>query len=336
MHVAFVHDAIIPPPKYGGTERVIDWLVRALHRLGHRTTLLAAEGSSVPGSRVLALRRGVPIDEQLPADVDVIHLWGTPDPVPRSKPFLVTIEGNGRPGERFHPNTVFISKRHALNHGGSRYVFNGLDPEGFDCPDERDDYLVFLAKASWPVKNLEGAIAVARAAGARLEVLGSRDWPAGLHRLLPRVRGVRYHGMVGDAEKRQVLRRARALLFPVRWHEPFGIALTEALASGCPVLGTPYGSLPEIVTPDVGVLSADGQKLVEALRGPWPFTARKCRERVLSGGLTHLAMAEAYVGYYERLMRTGSIAEPGEPAPATVGGGEGLSAKSLLPWTQPS
>ena len=57
------------------------------------------------------------------------------------------------------------------------------------------------------------------------------------------------------------------MIFPVRWHEPFGLAIVESLYFGCPVFGTPYGSLPEIVAPDVGVLSARASDLAEAVRG---------------------------------------------------------------------
>ena len=335
MHIALCHNALIPPPKYGGTERIVYWLAKALLALGHKVTLIAGDGSAVPGADFVLHRDGVSIDELVPSNADLIHMWTTPAAPPRSKPFLVTIQGNGQQGETFHPNTLFISKRHAENHGARHFVYNGIDADDYVCEPKRGDYAVFLAKASWSVKNLDGAIAVARAAGLRLEVLGSRDWPLGLHRWRPTLRGVRYRGMVDDREKREVLSRARALLFPVRWHEPFGIAMTEALASGCPVIGTPYGSLPEIVSPEVGVLSADGTELVRALSGAGRFAPQRCRARVLEG-FSHLDMARSYLRYYESVLATGSIAKGEAPsAPRTTPGCEGLSSKSLLPWRSP-
>lgn len=282
----------------------------------------------MPGSRILAIREGEDEDLEsiLPNDVDVLHLWSTPRSAPR-RPFLVTIEGNGQEGETFHPNTAFISRKHAENHGATEFVYNGLDTTAFEYDLERKDYAVFLAKASWSVKNLEGAIAIARAAKLRLEVLGSRDWPLGLQRRLPAIRGVKYRGMVGDAEKREVLRAARALLFPVRWHEPFGIAITEALASGCPVFGTPYGSLPEIVTPEVGVLSANGQELANALRSADKYDPSKCRARAQA--FDAAVMARAYLPLYERVRR-GEKLHSAAPRTKSIAG---LSSKNLLPWT---
>src|SRR5262249_59920725 len=99
-------------------------------------------------------------------------------------------------------------------------------------------------------------------------VLGSRNWPWNLQRLLPTIRGVQYHGMVGGREKRKLLARARCLIFPVRYPEPFGVAVTEALVSGGYVVGTPHGALPGNVTPAVGQLSTAGRGLGEA--GPPP------------------------------------------------------------------
>ncbi len=328
MHIALCHNALIPPPKYGGTERIIYWLARALNKLGHQTTLVAHRGSKIPGTRLIESDENADWESFVPKDVDLLHLWSTPSPVPK-RPFLVTIEGNGKPGEVFHPNTLFISRQHAANHGTSDFVYNGIDPDDYTCTPNREDYVVFLAKASWKVKNLEGAIAVARAAKLRLEVMGSRDWPAGLHRYMPAIRGVRYHGMVGDAEKRLILSRARALLFPVRWHEPFGIAIIEALASGCAVLGTPYGALPEIITPEVGLLSDNGHDLAEALRDRNRFSHQRCRQHA-EEKFSDLCMARAYLTYYQQVVRTGRISER---APRTLENASGLSSKSLLPWS---
>ena len=188
---------------------------------------------------------------------------------------------------------------------------------------------MFLAKARWPVKNLPGAIEVARRAGIELRVLGSRNWPLNLQRWLPPIRGVRYYGMLGGEEKRDLLARARCLIFPVRWHEPFGIAVIEALVSGCYVAATPYGSLPEIVTRETGVLSAKADELVDAVKNPGRFSPQKCRDRVLRGGFTHLEMAKNYLKFYKRVLTHGSLLEKGEAPPVTQ---PGFVAIELLPW----
>lgn len=334
MHITFYKAGKIPiPPKlYGGTERIIYWLGKALIQLGHRVTLIANEQSEIPGAELR------PVSEMennsnswttlIPASTDIVHLWDkTGAPLP--KPFLLTVEGNGQPGETFPVNTVFVSQKHAANHGSSHCVYNGIDPDDYLFSEKREDYAVFLAKARWKVKNFAGAVAVARRAGIELRVLGSRNWPLNLQRLLPKIRGVRYYGMVGGREKAELISRARCLIFPVRWHEPFGISITEALVGGGYVVGTPYGSLPEIVTPEAGMLSTNADELAEAVNNPQRFDPQKCRDRVLRGGFTHLDMAKKYLNYYERILSRGSWLGKNEAAPMTK---PGFVAKQLLPW----
>ncbi|MEF9931013.1 MAG: glycosyltransferase, partial [Bacteroidales bacterium] len=54
--------------------------------------------------------------------------------------------------------------------------------------------------------------------------------------------------MIGGEQKLNILKESKGLIFPVIWNEPFGLAITESLYCGAPVFGTPYGSLPELIT----------------------------------------------------------------------------------------
>ena len=319
----------VPPPDYGGVQRFVFWLGKALITLGHQVTLIAHPKSHIPGAELRPLSdfgaQSTSWEKLIPQSADVLHLNSTPINT-LSKPFVITIGGNGEPGETFHPNSIFVSQSHAHNHGSIHFVHNGIDPEEYRCENSRENYAVFLAKASWAVKNLPGAIRICRQSGIPLRVIGSKQLPMGLNRILPAIRGVQYHGMLGQAEKVPLLARARCLVFPVRWHEPFGIAVTEALASGCYVLGTPYGSLPEIVTRETGVLSTSESELSVAAKNPTLFDPTRCRSHVLNG-FTHLDMAKKYLGYYDRAIQTGRIGSETEPQPATR---PGFLANELL------
>lgn len=323
MHISIYHHALIPPPKYGGTERIVYWLALALKELGHEVTLLAKRGSRIPGVNCIELSdsQAENWEQWIPPSTDLVHLWATPAKPPK-KPFLVTIEGNGQFGEEFHSNTVFVSKKHAENHGSSAFVYNGIDPDRYESDPLRADYLVFLAKASWKVKNFEGAAQLTRKLRIPLLVMGSR-FPSFLF-----WRRVKLLGMVGDLKKREILRKARGLLFPVRWHEPFGIALSEALASGCPVYGTPYGSLPEIISPKTGYLSARSDELSKAIVDS-TFSPVDCRNRVLAE-FTHAHMAQKYLSYYREVLETGSIEENRN---RKIMWRLSQPATNLLPWT---
>jgi Glycosyl transferases group 1 len=332
MHVTIYKPGRMPiPPKlYGGGQRAIYWLGKGLIELGHRVTLIANAQSEIPGAEL----RAISPDEKnprawlrlVPDSADIFQLFAAPE-FGTPKPFLVRIGGNGQPGQRFHPNTIFVSRNHAANHGSRHFIHNGLDPSEYAFSETREDYAVFLAKARWDVKNFRGAVNVARRAGIELRVLGSRNWPFDLQKWLPTIRGVRYLGMVGGEEKQNLLAHARCLIFPVRWHEPGANALNEALVSGCYVAGTPYGCLPEIVTPEAGVLSAKAEELAEAVKNPQRFNPQKCRERILNN-FTHLEMAKKYVAYYERVLAHGSLDDE-RISPQTP---MDFDANKLLPW----
>jgi glycosyltransferase involved in cell wall biosynthesis len=238
--------------------------------------------------------------------VEIVQLYGTPR-FELHFPFLVNIGGNGKPGEDYSPNTVFVSRNHAERHAWTEFVWNGIDLNDYPLrPKQKGDYALFLAKASWKVKNLAGAIAISRDAGLALHVAGGR---AGWWK-----RGVRSFGEVDGAKKLELLGGASALLFPVIWDEPFGLAVVEALATGLPVIATPRGALPEIVTPEVGVLADSHQDLVEGLRKSASFDPGACRARVETQ-FTHIHMAQGYEGYYKRILAQGRIREGSPMAP---------------------
>jgi len=324
----------IPPQFYGGTQRTLYQLGKAFIELGHRVTLIAHPKSHVPGAELIPAE-STDMEAALrlvPDSTDIIHLSDA-EITTAAKPFLITVNGNGHGSRRFHPNSLFVSAKHAANHGSKYFVHPGIEPAEYAFSEKREDYAVFLAKAQWKVKNLRGAIQVARKAGVELRVLGSRSWPMEMQRNLPLwlTRGVRYYGNVEESEKVEILSRARCLILPVRWHEPFGLAFTEAMVSGAYVCGTPYGSQPEIVTPEVGALSASADELAEAVRNPQRFKPSACRDRVLNGGFTCMAMARKYLIYYEKVLSTGSLLDPGESPAATL---PDFDPKKLLPWEE--
>jgi glycosyltransferase involved in cell wall biosynthesis len=92
---------------------------------------------------------------------------------------------------------------------------------------------------------------------------------------------VQFYGQVGGTQKTQLINGSKALLFPVLWHEPFGIALIESLYYGCPVLGTPYGSLPELINNEVGFLSNSYNELANALKNCQQYNNKHCSNYVV-------------------------------------------------------
>jgi len=312
LHILLVYNGKVPVDKYGGTGRVVWYLGKELVARGHRVSFLTGQGSYSPFASILEWQADKTLEEQVPGDVDIVH---THFPVREeiSKPLITTIHGNGGPGVHYHRNTVFLSRDHAARHGSQRFVYNGLGRDELGQPDldRKRSYLHFLGKAAWRVKNLGGAISISRKAGQQLHVLGGYrlNLKMGM-RFTPDLH-VRFDGMVGGEKKNNLLNASKALLFPVRWPEPFGLAVIESMYFGCPVIGTPYGALPEIVTKDTGFLSAKESELVDAVRNVDAFNKQLCHEYVcdtFSSG----KMAEEFLLLYEEILNGGML-NPSEP-----------------------
>jgi len=111
-----------------------------------------------------------------------------------------------------------------------------------------------------------------------------------------------FFGMVSGARKLELLNNSRGLLFPVIWHEPFGLAVIESLYMGCPVFGTPYGALPEIVSDSVGFLSDQALELAAALEHSGSFDRRACHEYA-ADTFSARQMAIKYVNLYELILQ---------------------------------
>lgn len=303
LHILIVFNGRLPVSKYGGTQRVIWSLAKELARMGHRVTFLAGKGSRCDFARVKILDKGIPVAGQIPEDVDLVHsfinIW---EELP--KPLMVSIEGNSRPGRDFHINTCFVSRNHASRYGSEVFVYNGMDLEELGKPDldlERK-YLHFLGKAAWNVKNVKGCIRIAREAGIPLRVLGGSRINLKMGMRITLDRNVRFEGMVGGKYKHQLINGSKALLFPVLWHEPFGIALTESLYYGCPVYGTPYGSLPELIPAEFGFLSTSQSELISALAHVDSYDRKKCHEYA-SDHFSSRKMTQDYLLLYEKILR---------------------------------
>jgi glycosyltransferase involved in cell wall biosynthesis len=113
----------------------------------------------------------------------------------------------------------------------------------------------------------------------------------------------------GDA-KAELLAHAKALVFPIQWQEPFGLAMVEAMMSGTPVIALAHGAAPEIVEPGVtGWLAEDVDGMVEAYQKLGEIDLQRCVETASRNfGPAH--MADGYMAVYERAIAQGLYSEP--------------------------
>lgn len=263
MKIAIQHHTALPIHGYGGTERIVFWHMKELARLGHTVYFIGPSSSDVEKYGIIHIKEDSNQAENwielIPKDTDIIHL-NYNFKVPINIPTINTVHGNGKPGEVFTDNSVFVSKAHAKLHNATAYIYNALDFDEYPITEEilnkklQWDHFLFLAKASWKVKNLKHCVEACRKNHKHLHVAGGRWW--GLSRY------IHSHGIIGGEKKLELLKNADCLLFPVRWPEPFGIAVIEAMAYGLPVIGSKYGSLPELIKPEVGFIAENKEQLI--------------------------------------------------------------------------
>ncbi|MDR0792216.1 MAG: hypothetical protein LBE82_02825 [Chitinophagaceae bacterium] len=206
MKILIVTDTKIPALKYGGTERVIWSLGKALHLMGHDIHYLVAKGSECPFATVHEINPALSINEQIPENIDVVHLNFQPKER-ITKPYITTYHGNVNTNFSFDINTVFISQNQAARFHASEYVYNGLDWDEYDKPilHNSKEYFHFLGDAAWSVKNVKGAIAITKAAHEPLVVLGGTriNFNMGF-KFFPQ-QHVRFEGMVGGSKKKSII-----------------------------------------------------------------------------------------------------------------------------------
>jgi len=306
----------VPPKLYGGTERVVSYLTEALVRQGHQVTLFASGDSRTGAELVPACDRAIRLDSRHPdagalhlvmlervfqraSSFDVIHCHldtGVHLPLARRSrvPVITTLHGRldlagldnlYKEFSDMQLVSISDSQRRPLPHAGwAATIHHGL-PTALHRPSYRPgDYLAFLGRVS-PEKGLEHAVSIARRAGMPLKIAAKVDRADEhyfrLHvEALLRAPGVEFVGEIGEAQKTSFLGGAAALLFPIEWPEPFGLAMIEAMACGTPVIAFRCGSVPEVVDEGVTGFVVDNEdEAVECVPRAMDLDRRACRGR---------------------------------------------------------
>jgi len=329
----------VPPLHYGGIERIVDMLARGLIARGHDVTLFAHPASPAPcrlvpwpgGSSHSAgdsARNAATLAAHAFSDgFDVIHSFSrvaylTPL-LPLAIPKLMTYQRQ--------ITRRSVSWAHALSRGtlwfsaisrrmmdgvadvGTwRLVYNGvrLDNYRFRPDVGRDAPLVFLGRVE-EIKGPHLAIEIARRAGAPLVIAGNvapehRAWFEA--KVAPHIDGsnVSFVGAVDEVQKNALLGRARALLMPVLFDEPFGIVMAEAMACGTPVIGLARGAIPEVVDQArTGFVCAGVDEMVAAIAALPRIDRAMCRART-ERLFSDRAVVDAYESVYREMRSTAS------------------------------
>ena len=327
----------VPPRLYGGTERVVSYLTEELVRLGHDVTLFASGDSQTSARLVACAPRALRLDphirdplpyhllmmervRSLAHEFDVLHFHTDHVHLPLFRPLarkcVTTLHGRLdlpelTPLLREYADMPLVSISHAqrrpLPHANwVATVYHGLSDAVCPFnPAPRGNYLAFRGRIS-PEKGIERAIEIARRAGYPLRVAAKVDraeedyWRSRIAPLLSDPR-IRFVGEVNEAQKPAFLGNALALLFPIDWPEPFGLAMIEAMSCGTPVIAWPHGSVPEIVEHGVTGFVADSvEAAVSAVRDAERLDREQVRQR-FEERFSAARMARDYLAVYRSL-----------------------------------
>ena len=290
MNILHVTDKAFPPdPDEGGASRILADLVSAQRSAHHRVTVMTS--ASVTDHDGVNIQLGTNSFDTVSSfvefsGIDIVHLHA------HEKHFRDILEKLGIPSV-FHmhgdhhgspsniKNCIYVSKSHANRHGAKTFVYNGLNVADYQfeaCPGSD---LVFLGKVRRSRKGADTAVAVSKATGYPLRLIGGRKLsiPETWIPLNPRVKAL---GILSGQEKISALRRGRALLFPIRWEEPFGLVLIEAMACGVPVIAFDRGAVSEIVVDGkTGFIVDDFQGMCSAVERIDEIDREVCRQHVI-------------------------------------------------------
>ncbi len=335
----------VPPTLYGGTEKIVSLLTEGLVQRGHDVTLFASGDSKTTAKLASIFPKAIGNSGLTKNDItkplahyaacydrasefDIIHSHGQyvslKGALGVKTPVVFTWHGSFYSGEttdelrtqlHAHKEFNFISISHNQRGGlpDLTYVatvYNALNISEYTyVPQRNQDYLLWVGRMS-PKKGAHEAIMAAKKSGIRLEMAATID-PINReyfeNTIKPLIDGVTvvYHGEVGHDALVELYGGARAVLYPISWHEPFGLVMIESMACGTPVIAYDLGSVSEVISDGVTgfVVPSDSgvDGIVGAIINIKQIDRKTCRSYV-EERFTSERMVSEYEMAYEKVI----------------------------------
>jgi len=337
----------VPPIRYGGTELFVAQLAVGLDRLGADVVVYGNGQSSLPVEvKWLYPESEWPIQGEIYGNFkdinhcawamrdaadssDIIHINGAPG-LAHSRflrqPVVNTIhhpfEQNLTAFYSYYPAVQFVCisefqrRQHRLPN--SRTIPHGVDLDQYQLVETKEPYLSFIGRIA-PVKGVHLAIEVAKLSGIPLKIAGQiqpvfQDYYES--QVKPHIDGkfIEFIGEADLAAKNELLGKSLAMVFPIQWHEPFGLVMVEAMACGTPVLAMPGGSVAEVIEDGVsGYVCVTVEEMAKRAQS-LAFDPKQVRAYV-SERFSLETMLRSYLSLYQELM---GIPRAGAPETAVA------------------
>jgi glycosyltransferase involved in cell wall biosynthesis len=335
--IAPLYEAV-PPRLYGGTERVVAHLCDALTELGHEVTLFSSSEART-SARVVAVRDqairldSAPLKSDLAAHLamlyevrrrvaqfDVLHFHldmihfpmfeqhvGKTITTLHGRLDLKDLDAVYARWSSFGLVSISDAQRAPLPSANwLATVSHGVSPRHFRFNQSSGKYLAFLGRIS-PEKRPDLAVQLALRSRIPLRIAAKVDaadvvYFENIIKPLLDDPLIDFIGEIGDERKSDFLGNALALVFPVNWPEPFGLAMIEAMACGTPVIAWNWGAVPEVIDHGVtGFIVTSEQEALAALEH-LPHLDRAHVRATFDQRFTATTMAHNYLRAYERLL----------------------------------
>lgn len=306
----------VPPPLYGGHERLVHLFAEEYHRKGHEVNLFVGPDSRGPGKVYVFGRNGLnrPIWDTAKEIVsgwtflslnhkkyDLIHNFGRliyllpilNKPVKKIMTYGRRVTPYGIKWINYLPsqNLIFTACSDFCVKSGNvsgtwKTVYNAIDFSKYtlraDLP--ADAPLIFLGRLD-RVKGPHLAIKAALKTGEKLIIAGNKPTtPDNIsffrQHVEPFIDGnqIKYIGAVNDEQKNEILGKCKALLFPISSEEAFGLVMIEAMACGTPVIGFNKAAVPEVITAKTGFIVNNFEEMCHTLEGINRLNRTLCRD----------------------------------------------------------
>jgi glycosyltransferase involved in cell wall biosynthesis len=331
----------IPPKAYGGMERIVEYLIDAQIRTGHKITVLAPGDSQIKAELIPYPKSILQVQDafiyrdpevykahfqyhnivQKTAHLfDLVHVHFDPFWLPifldKIKfPLVFTVHNYIRKSQalwfRKHMKEVYyIAISHAQRNRLPEMpwystILDGMPKDLLIYEPNPKGYILFLGRICHE-KGFDIAFRIARKTGYKMLVASKfrrgKTYFDMAEKAMSLAENVTFLGEITQEQKQNIVGHADALLFPIRWEEPFGLVMIEALATGTPVLACPRGAVPEIIQDKVnGILFESEEEGCQALEKIPTIDRRICRE-TFEKSFTVDRMVDEYTKVYERIL----------------------------------
>jgi glycosyltransferase involved in cell wall biosynthesis len=320
-----------PPRQYGPWEQVASNLTEGLVKRNLDVTLFATRDSTTEAKLRSIVQKSYNEDPvQDPKVVECLHVGFAMEqahefdiihnhfdflPLTYSRliptPMVTTIHGFSSPKilRVYRQYDAFVNYVSISNSDRSRYltydatVYNGINPDHFTFNNNAGEYLLCFNRIH-PDKGIHTAIIIAKKARRKLVIAGLiQDQNYFDEKIKPNVddKQVVYKGNAGPIERDELLRNAFAVLHPIRFREPFGLSVAEAMMCGTPVIAFNRGSMPELIRDgETGFLVENISEAIQAVGKIHSIDRNYCRSWAMEM-FSMEKMVDGYIKVYEKI-----------------------------------